>query len=98
MFGGAGTNTLRRDFMVKNNLPFENRQKFIDSISKIKGEKVELFLGNHLQNNRTEEKLKLLEEQTDQTENPFIRNSQEEWNQFLEARLALINKIIEEDL
>ena len=86
---------IKSAFTQKNNLPFENRRKFIDSINKIKGEKVELFLGNHLQNNRTEEKLKLLEEQK---ENPFIRNSQEEWNQFLEARLALINKIIEEDL
>ena len=39
MFGGAGVNTLRRDFLEKYNLPFENRQKYIASINKIKEEK-----------------------------------------------------------
>ena len=95
MFGGAGTNTLRKDFLTKNNLPFENRQKFIDSINKIKNEKVELFLGNHLANNHTEEKLSLL---NTQTENPFIQNSQQEWEQFLDSRLTLINNIIQYNL
>ncbi len=95
MFGGAGVNTLRRDFLEKYNLPFENRQKYIASINKIKEEKVEIFLGNHLQNNKTEEKLKLLEYQK---ENPFIANSQEEWTLFLEERLSLINKIIDQNL
>ncbi len=95
MFGGAGTNTLKKDFLEKNNLPFENRQKFIDSINKIKDEKVELFLGNHLENNRTEEKLAMLESSD---KNPFIANSQEEWNDFLERRLKLINNIIRENL
>ena len=74
---------------------FENRQKYIASINKIKEEKVEIFLGNHLQNNKTEEKLKLLEYQK---ENPFIANSQEEWTLFLEERLSLINKIIDQNL
>ena len=95
MFGGAGSNTLRKDFLTKHCLPFENRQKMIDSINKIKGEKVEIFLGNHLQNNRTEEKLGLL---NTQKENPFILNSQEEWEQFLDGRLKLINNIIKENL
>lgn len=95
MFGGAGSNTLRKDFLTKHRLPFENRQKMIDSINKIKGEKVEIFLGNHLQNNRTEEKLSLL---NTQKENPFIQNSQEEWDQFLDGRLKLINNIIKENL
>lgn len=95
MFGGAGSNTLRKDFLTKHRLPFENRQKMIDSINKIKGEKVELFLGNHPQHNRTEEKLCLLKAQK---ENPFIQNSQEEWEQFLDGRLTLINNIIKEDL
>ena len=95
MFGGAGTNTLRREFMAKNNIPIENRQKFIDSINRIKNEKVELFIGNHLENNNTEEKLSMLE---CSDVNPFIENSQKEWSLFLEKKLTLINWIIEQGL
>lgn len=95
MFGGAGTNTLRKDFMLEHNLPFSNRNKMIDSINKIKNEKVELFLGNHLNNNNTEQKLAMLESCD---VNPFIANSQQEWNDFLDKRLSLINRIIEQDL
>ena len=94
MFGGAGSNTLRKDFLVEHNLPFECRQKMIDSIYKIKNEKVEIFLGNHLENNRTEEKLQALK--TAKT-NPFIENSQKEWESFLEARLELVHQIIDKD-
>ena len=95
MFGGAGTNTLTRSFLEEHNLPFENRQKFIDSINRLKDEKVEIFLGNHLENNKTEEKLNKLEICD---ENPFIANSQKEWNAFLEERLSRIGKIIGENL
>ncbi len=94
-FGGAGTNTLVREFLTKHNLPFESRQKFVESIHKLQGEKVEIFLGNHLENNRTEEKLGKL---NIQKENPFIENSQAEWNLFLEERLSKINSIIENNL
>jgi metallo-beta-lactamase class B len=83
MFGGAGCNTLQRDFIEKNNLSFDCRQKYIDSVDKIIGERVDLFMGNHLGNNNTEEKLALLETSE---ENPFLKNSQDEWTAFLEAR------------
>ncbi len=95
MFGGAGSNTLLKDFMIQHDLPFSNRQKMIDSIHKIKNEKVELFLGNHLENNKTEEKLSVLKERK---VNPFLENSQKEWDSFLETRLELIHKIIDENL
>lgn len=91
MFGGVGTNTLTREFLEKHNLPFENRQKFTDSIEKLKKEKVEIFLGNHLENNRTEEKLSRLGVSS---ENPFIKNSPSEWNAFLDSRIQRLNEII----
>ena len=91
MFGGAGCNTLQRDFIEKNNLSFDCRQKYIDSVDKIIGERVDLFVGNHLGNNRTEEKLALLETSE---ENPFLKNSQSEWTAFLEGRKQEALKII----
>ena len=95
MFGGAGTNTLMKDFLKEHNLPFESRRIFIESINKIKNENVEIFLGNHLGNNNTEEKLK---KPGSEGINPFIQNSREEWKLFLEERLSKINEIIEQDL
>lgn len=95
MFGGAGTNTMRREFIKEHGLPEENRQKYIDGINRIKGEKVDLFLGNHLSNNQTEEKLERLKTEA---ENPFVKNSREEWVRFLSARIAEMEEIIEKDL
>ena len=94
MFGGAGTNTLTQEFLTEHNLPVENRRKFMDSIHKLKEEKVELFLGNHLDNNHTEEKLALLH---NADENPFTANSREEWEHFLHARLLRIKQIMEQE-
>lgn len=95
LFGGAGTNTLKKAFLTENNLPFDCRQKMMDSIQKVKQEKVELFLGNHLENNCTEEKLAAL---PGAEINPFLANSQQEWESFLEKRLNAVRKVIAENL
>ena len=94
MFGGAGTNTLVREFMQEHNIPEDARQKYVDSIRKLQKEKVELFLGNHLSNNHTEEKLQLL---GTQEENPFIAGSQEQWLRFLEKLLSRFQALIEKE-
>ena len=95
MFGGAGSNTLRKAFMIEHKIPFENRQKMVDSIKRLQNEKVDIFLGNHLQDNNTEEKLNKIRLGE---ENPFLKNGQAEWDAFLSKKLAQINKIIREDL
>lgn len=94
LFGGAGTNTLIREFMIKHKVPFDCRQKYVNSINKLLKCKVEIFLGNHLENNRTEEKLESIGKSD---ENPFIKNSQYEWESFLMERLNRIMQIIEND-
>ena len=65
------------------------------SIERLKSEKVELFMGNHLVDNKTEEKLSALQ---NATENPFVKNSQNEWAEFLSSRMAKTKQLIEEDL
>ena len=94
MFGGTGTNTLTRDFLSEHNLPFENRQKFMNSVKRLQKEKVDIFLGSHLENNNTEEKLSILRSSD---ENPFLLNGQAEWNTFLDGRLKRIMQIINEN-
>ena len=95
MFGGAGTNTLKRAFLTEYNLPDTCRQQMLDSIRKLRKEKVEIFLGNHVPNNHTEEKLEAL---ATAEVNPFIANSQAEWEAFLDAREAAVLQVIAEDL
>ena len=90
MFGGAGTNTLTRVFLEKYNLPYENRQKFIDSIHRLLQEKVDVFIGNHAANNATDKKIERL--QTAER-NPFIVEG--EWEAFLRERLQRIRCVIE---
>ena len=92
MFGGAGTNTLTREFLEKNSLPYENRQKFINSIHRLLQEKVDVFIGNHVANNATDKKIEKL--QTADC-NPFIVEG--EWETFLQERLQRIYCVIEND-
>ena len=57
MFGGAGTNTLTGKYLCTHRMPLSNREKFLSSIERLRGERVEIFLGNHVGNNDTEGKI-----------------------------------------
>lgn len=89
MFGGAGCNTLTRSFLTEHNLPFENRNKFLTSVNRLLKEKVDVFVGNHVQNNDTDKKIKLI---GNTQINPFI--APHEWGNFLMARKMRILNII----
>jgi metallo-beta-lactamase class B len=71
MFGGAGLNSLTREFLEKYKLPLTMRDKFLASIDKIIDEPVELHLGNHLSNNNHRDKQERL---TDEY-NPFVEEN-----------------------
>ena len=58
------------------------------------GERVEIFLGNHLTDNKTEEKLAAIRAGG---KNPFLSSDGEEWRVYLSRRLAMIEKMINED-
>lgn len=92
MFGGAGTNTLTEDFIVRNALSMENRNKFFNSIERLKKEQVEIFIGNHVGNNDTAGKQKLLEISE---QNPFIDG--EAWGRFLDLCRQKLEKIIKKE-
>ena len=48
MHGGIGTNTLAKDYLIKHNLPFSNRDIFREGLHALaREEKVDLLLGNH---------------------------------------------------
>lgn len=92
MHGGVGTNTLTAKFLKENNLPFSNREKYINGIEKVKNIKVDIFLGNHVGNNDTEGKIKRV---LSGEKNAFL--SPCEWEAFLNSRIEKMKEIIKEE-
>ncbi len=55
-FGGAGANTL-----VKERFDYDNcREDYFNSLKRLKEKKVDVFIGNHVWNNNTEDKAEIL--------------------------------------
>lgn len=74
MFGGAGANTL-----VRERFDYDNcREDYINSVHRLMGEKVDVFIGNHVWNNNTEVFGEILRKTG---ENKFIDS--ELWTDFL---------------
>lgn len=92
MFGGTGINQMTRSYLLKNDLPYFGRADYLASIERLKREKVEIFVGNHVGNNDTEGNYK--KSLTSKT-NPFIDS--ERWGRFLESRRADLFEMIEKD-
>ena len=85
MFGGAGANTLRKDAF-----DFEGcREAYYASLERLQKEKVDVFIGNHVWNNDTFVKGKLLMETG---ENQFIDSGL--WHKFLDYCKARLDDVI----
>ena len=56
LHGGMGINTLSREFLDKYSLPYSLRDDFVRSMKRLNEERVDIFLGNHMQHNKTKEK------------------------------------------
>ena len=79
-FGGTGFLTLYRDYLQKYRLPLDLREKYKQTINKLKSRNVDIVLGNHPSQNFTFEKLSVM--QGGAQSNAFIDPG--EWNSFLE--------------
>ena len=89
MFGGAGTNQLKKAFLHKYKCSWLNRGLYFKSVERLKQEHVDIFLGNHCWNNKTRENYeKMLVSQT----NPFIDDSK--WLPYLESCEASAAQVI----
>ena len=62
LHGGMGINTLCREFLDKYSLPYSLRDDFKKSMLRLNEEKVDIFLGNHMQHNNTEGKAQMIKE------------------------------------
>ena len=89
MFGGAGANT-----MVRARFDYDGcREDYRASIHRLKREKVDVFIGNHVWNNNTAVFGKILMETG---ENKFIDSAL--WGRFLDFCEARLDKVISEDV
>lgn len=92
MFGGAGTKQLTAKYLARNRLSLDQRRMFFESIYRLRGEHVDLFVGNHSWHNHYRENSALL---GTSEKNPFI--DAERWPAFLEKTRAAMEKIIREE-
>lgn len=60
LHGGPGLNTLVKEYLDENDLPYSSREEYTYSMLRQKDEKVDIMLANHIEFNGTEEKLKKL--------------------------------------
>ena len=92
MFGGAGVPQLRKAYLDKNNCTYRLRGKYLDSIERLKKQKVDVFVGNHVGQNKTEQKFELIGKSD---KNPFI--DPDEWVGFLDSRVPKLLALIDEE-
>lgn len=92
MFGGAGTNQLKRRYLKDRNLSYLQRVMFFESLEKLKNYRVDIPLGNHPWHNHTLKKAELL---ATSEENPFI--DPQAWVPFLEELGEKLRVILREE-
>jgi len=76
--GAPGLNTLTEEYLAKNDLPFSRRDDYLNSLGRLRREKVDIFIGAHPAQNDTLGKRKRM---TDD-DNPFIDPGA--WGTFLD--------------
>ena len=92
MHGGVGLNTLNKQYLESRGLSFDNRRQYFESLEKIKDQKVEIFLGNHVGNNDTVGKLARV---AAGEEDAFY--APQEWKPFLERCRKGLEDLIESE-
>lgn len=87
LLGGVGLNTLCKEFLSKYNLPYGLQDKFLAAMDRLKDEKVDIYLGNHMsQNDSVGKYRRLIQGEKDAFVNP------NEWSAYTQkAKQDLLN-------
>lgn len=92
MFGGAGTNQLKKDFLDRRGLPYGLRGQYFRTLERLRSEHVDVFIGNHSWNNDTRGNY---EKSLTSAENPFI--DADRWGEFLDQCERNLEAVIAEE-
>ena len=93
MFGGSGTNQLRRGVLHRQNVPYLCRGLFVESVKRLLEIPVDVMLGNHTWQSKTFQKLEKIAKGYEG--NPFI--DPKEWGKYLNSLLGALKRAIEKD-
>ena len=91
LHGGVGTNTMDKNGLEKYNRDASCREEHLKGLLKVREEKVDICLGNHIKNNDTEGKIKRV---LDGESDAFIDRG--EWVRFIDSRIKRIKEVMEE--
>ena len=91
-FGGAGTNQLKKSYMIPRGLSYHLRGLFFESVERLLDEQVDVFLGNHTWHNQTKENY---EKSLVSKKNPFIDSTR--WPTFLKKLRGNLEAILVEE-
>lgn len=80
LHGGAGTNSMTREFLDRYGLSYDCRKDFFASMDRLKELPVDIYLGNHANQNQTKEKYQKL---LAGDENAFV--DKDGWREFAES-------------
>lgn len=90
-YGGFGFNTLQKEYLLDiGDTEYKMRHLYLESLEKVRNERVELFLGNHTINNDTIGRMEELKQNP--SANPFIDDTL--WGKELDFRIERIKKLI----
>ena len=92
-FGGAGFNSMKKEFLDRYDLSYDCREKFLDNFPKLHKEKVDIFFGNHLGSFHFREKLDKIA--AGAKSNPFIDPG--EWENYLNKTEADFREFLKND-
>lgn len=82
-YGGFGFNTLQKEFLEEiGDTTFEMRKTYLNSLRKVRDEKVELFMGNHTANVDLLNKRRYMLEHPES--NPFLDD--QAWKKYLDSK------------
>lgn len=83
-YGGFGFNTLQKDYLIEiGDTKYDARRIYLESLAKVRDQRVEVFLGNHCVNNQTLERRKQQLE-CPEGANPFIDDTL--WGCYLDQK------------
>ena len=92
-FGGFGFNTIAKDMLLEyGDTAYCRRQEFMDSLKKVEDEPVDIFLGNHVRNNKLLQKRELLLQGV--AYNPFIDPG--EWKAYMQEMEQNLQKFMDD--
>lgn len=92
LHGGAGMNSMKKEFLDRYGLSYDCRKNFLASMDRLKTLKVDIYLGNHVEQNQTAEKYQQL---LQGNEDAFVDPAG--WSSFAEKRKDSLRELIEQE-